>query len=700
MPNVCDLLKTIDHLGMSFSIPIYQRQYVWKEKEIHQLMDDFYIAVKDNKDTYYLGTLICLKEENSPVYKVCDGQQRLTTLILLLKALQLRGISGNSYDTLGTVLKFDEGIRSSYNQELRNILNIRTVEEAKDLKQGNTPLTNGFKIICDYLARNGHRDGIKEEELKESYEEIISEGIKKAVLKMDVLPKGTDENHFYITVNKMTLQLEQSDIIKAMIMESFCSSDEANNRNGEVRFNELWQALGDINTHLVRGISFDERTLLFGKYYLNMPTDEHIEDYLKSSEDKKAGDEGPKKLSDILCPSFTPGENKNNPAAANEGRSVGESILTFSYFLAYAISAFLERNELKRNKQINDKELLKYFYQIPKNKFRDFFFFLIRYRFLYDSIVIRRNSLEGMNEGVKRWILLCPKNGASHKGNSDKIQNSITYSQNYRDNQSLIQLQSCLRVNYTSPMYMNWLYDFMFEGYRRFFDGLNEKDEEVTNCFVTNKSSEIMDSLEKFLRSWTREKVKNELEGFDRGTGTPHILFNYLDFLIWEKINNKNWDDARKELGLDHIDFKEKSEAENFEFAFRNSVEHFFPQDPDRSNISPEQSKYIDSWLEISSSGKEERRIDNFGNLCLLSSSHNTSFLNNLPIIKINKARRIVSEGSLKLRIMAAICESNNINTGIGNWTYEVSLKHGEAMKTLLRSDVEELRSVPAELLV
>lgn len=696
MPNVCELLKTIGHLGMSFSIPIYQRQYVWKEKEIHQLMDDFYIAGKDNKDTYYLGTLICLEEGS--VFKVCDGQQRLTTLILLLKALQLRGISGNSYDTLGTVLKFDEGIRSSYNQELRNILNIRTIEDLKDLKQGNTPLTNGFKIICDYLARNGHRDGIKEEELKESYEEIISQGIKKAVLKMDVLPGGTDENHLYITVNKMTLQLEQSDIIKAMIMEAFCSSSETNNRNGEVRFNELWQALRDINTHLVRGISFDQRTLLFGKYYLNMPTDEHIEDYLKPSEDKKEGDELPKKLSDILNPPFRPSE-KNKPVTTNEIRNIGESILSFSYFLAYAISAFLERNGLKRNKQINDKDLLKYFCQIPKNKFRDFFFFLIRYRFIYDSIVIRRNGLEEIHEGEKRWILLCAKNGASQKGKGDKIENSITYSETYPNNhnRSLIQLQSCLRVNYTSPMYMNWLYDLMFEGYRRFFDGLNEKGEEVTNCFVTKKSSEIMSSLEKFLRSWTREKVKNELEGFDRGTGTPHILFNYLDFLIWEKIiTTENWDDARKGLGLELIDLKEGLQAESFEFAFRNSVEHFFPQHPDKSDTSPEQSKYIDSWSEISPSGEEGRRIDDFGNLCLLSNSHNTRFLNDLPINKVARARRIVSEGSLKLRIMAAICESNNINTGVGNWTYEVSLKHGEAMKALLRSDVEEPRSVPA----
>ena len=78
--------------------------------------------------------------------------------------------------------------------------------------------------------------------------------------------------------------------------------------------------------------------------------------------------------------------------------------------------------------------------------------------------------------------------------------------------------------------------------------------QEVTNCFVTKKSSEIMSSLEKFLRSWTREKVKNELEGFDRGTGTPHILFNYLDFLIWEKIiTTENWDDARKGLGLGNL---------------------------------------------------------------------------------------------------------------------------------------------------
>ena len=91
---------------------------------------------------------------------------------------------------------------------------------------------------------------------------------------MDVLPGGTDENHLYITVNKMTLQLEQSDIIKAMIMESFCSSSETNNRTGEVRFNELWQALRDINTHLVRGISFDQRTLLFGMYLAHLTEQE------------------------------------------------------------------------------------------------------------------------------------------------------------------------------------------------------------------------------------------------------------------------------------------------------------------------------------------------------------------------------------------------------------------------------------------
>ena len=117
-------------------------------------------------------------------------------------------------------------------------------------------------------------------------------------------------------------------------------------------------------------------------------------------------------------------------------------------------------------------DLLKYFCQIPKNKFRDFFFFLIRYRFIYDSIVIRRNGLEEIHEGEKRWILLCAKNGASQKGKGDKIENSITYSETYPNNhnRSLIQLQSCLRVNYTSPMYMNWLYDLMFEGYRRFFD--------------------------------------------------------------------------------------------------------------------------------------------------------------------------------------------------------------------------------------
>ena len=64
-------------------IPIYQRNYAWEKDEIEQLLTDIY----DSKERYYLGSLIV--DEIAPnTFSVIDGQQRLTTLFLLLTFLR------------------------------------------------------------------------------------------------------------------------------------------------------------------------------------------------------------------------------------------------------------------------------------------------------------------------------------------------------------------------------------------------------------------------------------------------------------------------------------------------------------------------------------------------------------------------------------------------------------------------------------
>lgn len=72
-----------------YIVPDYQREYVWTEKEVHQLLED----INDEIDSasgkeYFIGTVLVSPSEQKNHYEVIDGQQRLTTFFLLLCALK------------------------------------------------------------------------------------------------------------------------------------------------------------------------------------------------------------------------------------------------------------------------------------------------------------------------------------------------------------------------------------------------------------------------------------------------------------------------------------------------------------------------------------------------------------------------------------------------------------------------------------
>ncbi len=89
--------KTIKDLFQSkkadFLIPDYQRPYAWGENEYRTLWDDiFSFAIPDEEKTefdsnseYFLAPIVAFKNDNDKM-EVIDGQQRLTTLMLLLRA--------------------------------------------------------------------------------------------------------------------------------------------------------------------------------------------------------------------------------------------------------------------------------------------------------------------------------------------------------------------------------------------------------------------------------------------------------------------------------------------------------------------------------------------------------------------------------------------------------------------------------------
>ena len=70
-----------------YKIPIYQRNYAWEYDHIKALINDVYDSYrKSDSDPYYIGTLVTFHRRES-VYEVIDGQQRLTTLFLALRAM-------------------------------------------------------------------------------------------------------------------------------------------------------------------------------------------------------------------------------------------------------------------------------------------------------------------------------------------------------------------------------------------------------------------------------------------------------------------------------------------------------------------------------------------------------------------------------------------------------------------------------------
>jgi hypothetical protein len=80
---------TINRLFDDFyDVPAYQRDYVWLDEHIEQLLEDIKLAVDEKRPNYFLGTIVVSRAQNERFYNLIDGQQRLTTIILIFCAFK------------------------------------------------------------------------------------------------------------------------------------------------------------------------------------------------------------------------------------------------------------------------------------------------------------------------------------------------------------------------------------------------------------------------------------------------------------------------------------------------------------------------------------------------------------------------------------------------------------------------------------
>ncbi len=79
------LLKFMEGSDKRFVIPVYQRNYDWNKDNCQQLLNDLLDVIKEDRPSHFFGSIVASTEGDD--YIINDGQQRLTTVSLLLLAL-------------------------------------------------------------------------------------------------------------------------------------------------------------------------------------------------------------------------------------------------------------------------------------------------------------------------------------------------------------------------------------------------------------------------------------------------------------------------------------------------------------------------------------------------------------------------------------------------------------------------------------
>lgn len=634
---------TLFDKGAHYVIPLYQRAYAWEDEEVNQLIDD----INDTTGDYYIGSLIVAKiKGQEEQYEVVDGQQRLTTLYLLLHYLASRG--GWSGE-VGKTLSF--GCRPNSNYTLTHIQDL--LSDKKSLANGEDKLDhsicNGLKIIRQKFvpeARRGKRGKVGDAINVDAFVERL----KRVILYRIEVPEHTDLNRYFEIMNTRGEQLEQHDILKARLM------DYLSDRPEQEFFARVWNACRDMTGYVQMHFVKDEREKIFGAKWCDKPSRDWSR-YVDSPKGGQVADEEATKGEDeaVSIEEITKSlsREKIGDDADDDKASIRfESIIGFQYFLLHVLRVLIKVEDVSFDggkglgSQLDDKRLLEDFDRTieygqigatsikeDKAEFaRKFILILLQARFLFDRFIIKRDSKGDNHEGS--WSL--KELYASETKSSKKASYRSTASSNMNEEneeemtnrQECLMIQSALRVSYTSPKVMHW----------------------ITKLLVCLFRSEVsLPQLTEVAERIAAEAVQTFLKvgEYKLGVQTPHVVFNYLDYLLWKE---------------------DKEKYEDFVFEFRNSVEHWYPQHPSEGTF--------EVW-----DGR-----DTFGNLCIISRSVNSKFSNLSPESKMKSYKKMVQKGSLKLRIMGDIIEGSSSET----WRLSECAKHEEEMISLLCEAVQE----------
>ncbi len=258
-----DAIKLLDFIGKSqekqFVIPIYQRLYSWKKEQCEQLWDDIIkIGGNDKANGHFIGSILYVLDGNTPSSPllIIDGQQRLTTITLLLIALRNHSSDEDKRKKIESYLinsdkdgdkKFRLILSESDRDTLLSLIDKNKREPSKPLLK----IMENFKLFEEWIRKNTDKL------------ETIFKGLDKLMVVEISLERGKDNSQLiFESMNSTGKDLTQTDLIKNYILMGLEPKKQ------EIFYKKYWRAMEE---------NFKQNETLFNQFvrhYLTIKTRE------------------------------------------------------------------------------------------------------------------------------------------------------------------------------------------------------------------------------------------------------------------------------------------------------------------------------------------------------------------------------------------------------------------------------------------
>lgn len=242
----CEKKVIREIFNMWYCIPDYQRAYVWDTDQVRDLLDDTISAYRENKEAqYFLGSMVLKINEKSvnnvsyAEYELLDGQQRITTVFLILACMRdmltdypqyQNSLAGFVYQAEDAILQQPERMRIIFNirSDVRDFVNehikplhgtcddalLKEKMQAKDVNISIRNMANAMLVAHEFLEEN-----------KSEIIGYLSYFLNKVLMIYVATEELQDAFQLFTVLNNRGVKLSSSDILKAENLKELSAAD-------------------------------------------------------------------------------------------------------------------------------------------------------------------------------------------------------------------------------------------------------------------------------------------------------------------------------------------------------------------------------------------------------------------------------------------------------------------------------------------